>query len=202
MQQPKEKTQIEEAAIQSLADLQSRMTEVSKESNQFSDKFLFGGTVAIVALLNTDLLIDKSIILLPPTVGAMSLFIVLSIVVFMLSWVYFRGVAKRIKTFDLAYRRTKHKYEILQYGLLLGCDTKELLSEMEKKAKPNSEGSQSFPEGGDFRAIAAYLHDHHGRKFEERQEDLSEPRLAMYIVLLTVVIKFLMYVMVANSGAA
>ena len=180
-----------QAALRSLQNLEDRMQNVSRESNQFATRFLFGGIVAVIALLNTDLLIDNTL------TGAQSNWIVLTIlllVVLLISWLYFNGIAKRMLRSDKGYRRTKHKYEVLLYGIFLQSDAKLILEHLEREPKPMKK-ELDFPSKIAFSAVAEYLHDHHGRALSELMAQTNERNLAMLIVILAIIVKALMYML-------
>src|SRR5687767_3363002 len=96
----------DDVAVRSLADLEERMKRVSEESNAFANRFLFGGVVAIIALLNTDLIIDKSIQKVTFDAGTLVVVGTLILILLALSWWYFELVDSRIQRFENAYRRT------------------------------------------------------------------------------------------------
>jgi len=50
----------EEASLRALEHLHSRMTATASESNTFTARFHYGGLIAVVALLNVDLVLLKT----------------------------------------------------------------------------------------------------------------------------------------------
>ncbi|WP_109301726.1 hypothetical protein [Aquimarina sp. AU474] len=99
--------------LKHLEILQDRMKFVSSESNSYANKYLLGGTITVIALLNMDLVMAKRIISNSPVFNLIFLLLVIVIAV-----LYFYIVAKHIERFNQAYRKTKYKYEILLYDLL------------------------------------------------------------------------------------
>jgi hypothetical protein len=184
----------EDALLRSLADLEARMRAVSLESNQFSNRFLFGGVVAVIALLNTDLLLEKQFVNIPHGLTALWLVAAVTLVVLLLSWAYFWVVAKRIARFESAYRRTKHKYEVILYALLLGCTSADLVAEIEVPLSLPQCASRHLRHSSDFRDVAAYLHAHHAKALAEIKPLRPNVTMAMLIVVIAFAIKVLTYV--------
>jgi hypothetical protein len=190
----------EDALLRNLADLEARMRAVSLESNQFSNRFLFGGVVAVIALLNTDLLLEKQVVNIPRGLTALWLVATFTLIVLLLSWAYFWVVAKRITRFESAYRRTKHKYEVILYALLLGCDSADLVTELEVSLTPPKGGLPRLHSPFDFRDVAAYLHGHHANALAKTELSRPNVTMAMLIVVIAFAIKVLTYVVRFQAG--
>lgn len=184
----------EDALLKNLADLEARMRTVSQESNQFSNRFLFGGIVAVVALLNTDLLLEKQIIRIPRGLPALWLVGAFTLIVVLLSCAYFWIVAQRIARFESAYRRTKHKYEVILYGLLLGSTPGGLVAELEAPLPVSGHPSSTLRHSSDFHDVAAYLHTHHANALVAIKPARENVAMAMLIVVIALAIKALIYV--------
>jgi hypothetical protein len=180
---------VNQVTLKHLEHLEERMKNVSKESNGFASKYLFGGMVAVIALLNTDLLIDEAVPHLRANPPVLAL---LLLTVLILSWIYFNAVSQRILRFNRAYRKTKHKYEILFYGLLLQAQAQDILVHLEKDPKP-TDSKLPFPGLVAFQPVADYLHDHHGRALADMRADKNELDLAIIIVVIAILVKLLIY---------
>lgn len=166
------------------------MSRLSREAHQFAGRFLFGGIVAVVALLNTDLLIDKQL-----HIGSLGWQkgLILALAILVISGIYFRIVAERILFSRWQYRLVRHKYDITLHALLIGCSTPEFLRMLEYPLEPVKGGKAlPFPESVTFSAVASYLHDHHGRALG-RLSLVRDWFIAMLIVLVTVIIKAVIY---------
>jgi hypothetical protein len=169
--------------------LNQKMSEVSAESNQFAGRFLFGGVVAVIALLNTDLVVEKQL-----ANGGLDLLsmIILIFCVLLISAVYFYRVTKRIQYFRWAYRSTKHKYEITLYSLLIGCRVNEYIMYLEEPMRKSEKGPHRLSLQSDLQSTIEYLHHHH----KEKAEQIDWYRdwiIAMLIVALAVVVKIAIY---------
>ena len=174
------------------------MKQVSEESNKFASQYRFGGLIAILALLNADLLLDDPILNFDWTIENWPQAVVLAlilVVVYFLSRFYFSAINQRIERFNDAYRRTKHKYEILLYGLMLEVEMKELISFLEQEAKP-AEIELAFPTEPEFASVASYLHDHHGRKKPGAGAAILESKTATLIVNFAIILKLLSYLLI------
>ncbi len=190
----------EQSALRALDHLEDRMRRVGAEANSFATKFHFGGMVAIIALLNTYLLIDAPIVRAGAGWQSPVTWIVAVLIlgaVWQLSKVYFDTVAAHLSRFEKAYRKTKHKYELLLYGLWLGEDLPGLLLRLETAPEPAPE-ALPFPEPPDYPGVAAYLHDHHGRLLRQGPVSPAEAvntRIPLLVVRLAIVIKAALYVL-------
>lgn len=166
------------------------MSRLSGEAHQFAGRFLFGGIVAVIALLNTDLLIDKQLHL--SRLGWQR-GLILALAILVISGIYFRIVAERILFSRWQYRLVKHKYDITLHALLMGCSTPEFLKTLEYPLEPVRGGKAlPFPDNATFSAVADYLHDHHGRVLA-RLTLVRDWLIGMLIVLVTIVIKAVVY---------
>ena len=185
-----------DVALKHLEVLDGTMSRVSAEANQFSGRFLFGGVVAVIALLNTDLLIDRQVRIDRLHWGWALLLVAAVLVV---SGLYFRVVAERILYFRRQYRLTKHKYDLTLYALLTNCRAAELVGSLEFPLKPVVTGGPlPFPHGAPFPQVADYLHDHHGRALA-RLSLRRDWSIGMLVVLATLVIKALVYLVASGS---
>ncbi|MDC8003730.1 hypothetical protein POV27_06685 [Aureisphaera galaxeae] len=113
-----------ETKLAHLDHLQQRMEFVSAEANSYSNKYLIGGIIAIIGLLNIDLVMEADLKASENRDTVMRyLFVVIGIGVY-----YFRIVGQRILRFEKAYRKTKFKYETVLYHIL---DDEELAKKLE-----------------------------------------------------------------------
>ena len=176
------------SAFQHLEVLSEKMAGVSKECNQFANRFLFGGIVAVVALLNTDLVVEKKL-----AAGGYSPWAVwvLCVGVLCISGVYFYVVDRRIRRMQDAYRSTKHKYELTLYALCLGGSAEDLAAHLEKETKIDAANPTFNPAAGFVRA-AEYLHHHHAQSAEKIKK-YRDWLMAMLIVGLAVFVKLVIY---------
>jgi hypothetical protein len=187
---------LDDATIKHLELLNEKMSEVSKESNSFATKFQFGGIVAVIALLNTDLIIDKrfSLVNVNPYLAAGLLLLIL-----VLSGMYFRGAADRIRHFRRAYRSTKHKYEVTLYTLLLTSPadkaaTLNFISNLEHSLKESGIANPELSPTSTYEDVMEYLHKHHAEAYNKIPM-WKDWWLAMSIVLFTVIIKIGFYLL-------
>ncbi len=159
--------------LKHLEILQDRMNFVSSESNAYANKYLLGGTITVIALLNMDLVMEKSMIS-----NSLALNLIFVLLVAIIAVLYFYIVAKRIERFNQAYRKTKYKYEILLYDLLE--KDQEIINKFETSL------SEEFNTKKEF--TFADLQKHHLSKYKKIswKRNMSLPIL---IVVLTLVIK-------------
>lgn len=186
-----------QAAMKALEHLEQRMKQVSEESNKFANQYRFGGMVAIIALLNADLLLDESIrriSLKTPDLPRMLALLVLVVACLLTSWVYFSGINRRVQRFNQAYRKTKHKYEVLLYGLLMEQHPKDIMIALEGEMKAAPE-KLALPAEYNYQKMVAYLNDHHARAKPGEEAERIESNLYWYIVALAISIKIISYIL-------
>lgn len=150
----------EEASLRALEHLHSRMTATATESNTFKARFHYSGLIAVVALLNVDLVLLKTPI--RPATRALMLSVTAAVLL-IISFFYFRRIADYTVDQDRNYRKTKHKYELLLYGLLYHVPAYDLLRELEQTPVIDPSSSASGPPFKTFDDAARYLHVHHGK---------------------------------------
>lgn len=167
--------------LKHLEVLNQKTSEVREDGNRFSARFLIGGIVAVIGLVNLDLVFEDR---LGGVAAAGWLSGVFLISVLVLSGIYFHLVAGRIQYFRRQYRLAKHKYELTLYALLTHCPPATLMAALEQPARPAPE-PLSFPRDGNFEAVAAYLHDHHGRRYADVERWRSWS-VAMVVVVLVI----------------
>ncbi len=188
--------------------LDKRMAETAQTANQFLGKFLFGGLVAVVALLNADLVIlgdrialtrDNAIVL-----GS------ISTVVLAISWLYFSTVVRHYRRFTVSHRKLKYKYELTMHALLSGGDGDEYATLLEEKVDvhPDSGFEDKYPARSDFTTVGRYFLNHH-RSVWSKNHSASSPAhedtyfwIAMLLVVLTLVVRLLALVLTRSVGAA
>lgn len=175
--------------------LNDHMKETSQTANQFLGKFLFGGLLAVIALLNADLVLLRD----SPELTTRNL-LVLSVAlpaVVVISWLYFRTVVRHYVEFRGSHRKLKYKYELTLHALLSEAPLGEYAACLEESVakKPDDGFADRYPAGADFAEVAEYLLQHHRKawteKIEPKRFSWSDPyfRIAMWLVILTLGIR-------------
>lgn len=96
--------------------LNDTMKETASEANSFLLKYHFGGIIAVLTLLNIDLILFEDISLASSIDYRLVAFAVfLSI---FLSYRYFRFVLRHYARFAKSHRKLKYKYELTMHHLL------------------------------------------------------------------------------------
>ena len=107
------------ALEQQLAFLNERMKEMSDTANAFLNKYYFGGMIAVIAVLNLDLVLIEQ-----PTTLTVKGFLylgLLAIVVLGISELYFSKVIEHYQRFSVSNRKLKYKYELTLHALMTGA---------------------------------------------------------------------------------
>lgn len=182
------------ALEQQLELLNERMKETADTGNQFLTRFHFGGIVAVIALLNVDLvLIGK-----PDNVTLSYFLILLSIAIFLLilSFIYFCYVTNHYRGFRESHRKLKYKYELTLHAMLSGATAAEYACYLEKGLnKCNEPKDPDYPGSPDqllpFIKAADYLYEHHAHRLKYKTNTIGKGYLyiAMLLVALTILIR-------------
>src|SRR5919112_481526 len=160
-----------EAAEKQLDFLNETMKDTAAEANDFLKRYHFGGIVAVIALLNVDLIFLKGLSLDSP-LKRWGFLAVLSLV-FALSYVYFRFIISHYNRFALSHRKLKYKYELTLHYALCGKDVASYQYYLERglDAGPPDTSLHCFkgePESGyEFKAVANYLLAHHAERLRK-----------------------------------
>lgn len=176
----------EESALRALEHLHIRMAETSKDSNTFAARFHYGGLIAVAAILNADVVLLKTQVSPGLRMGLVAM---TGLLLLALSIWYFGLIADYRVEQDRNYRKTKHKYEVMLYGLMYHASAYELIRELEQPAKQRSTGSAPAPPFGTFSEAAIYLHDHHGSRLVDLKKREWAWLEALYVVVVVFVIR-------------
>jgi len=176
----------EESALRALEHLHARMVETSKDSNTFAARFHYGGLVAVAAILNADIVLLKAQVNPGLRIGLVA---VTGLLLLAVSIWYFGLVADYRVEQDRNYRKTKHKYEVMLYGLLYHASAYDLIHELEQPAKKGCTGNAPVAPFATFSAAATYLHDHHGRRLEDLKKRERAWLDALFVVAVVFVIR-------------
>ena len=176
--------------------LNDRMKDVSATANQFLAKFFFGGLVAVIAVLNLDLVLlgEQPDLSLRTVLG----FAVLVVVVIRISQIYFRTVYEHYDSFRSSHRKLKYKYELTLHAMLCRASSPEYATMLEESVaeQPDPNVPDEFPgKSGasvEFADVSSYLLHHHRRRFH----DLSSSRETYVKISL-----LLVYLTLAARGA-
>jgi len=179
----------EEAAIRkNLELLNEQMLEHSKTANAFLAKFMFGGMVATMAILNADVLFLRQ------PLERWGQFVVLaagSLLVAILSYWYFSHVEEHYATLRGSVRKLKNKYELTLAALLLGGSPRDYQVFLETGLDKERTGEEFAPAAAcaDYRTFATNLILHHSKKLKKDGDQRTHTQLAMLIVVLTMVVR-------------
>ena len=181
-----------EVLLKQLDLLNDRMKETSETANAFLAKFLFGGLIAVIALLNADLVLLKQ-----ETFSSCTTSLWWTLLILMaLSAAYFGVVTHHYGGFRASHRKLKYKFELTLHSLLLSPDpdvadySRRL--ELSVSGKPDSEKPR-FPESGRLNDVLDYLLDHHRVRLRDLKSWYATAYfwLAMVLVLLTMAVRVL-----------
>lgn len=168
--------------------LNARMLEVSDTANKFLARFVFGGMVAVVALLNADLVMFKA---RPALSSPFSVAIALGsgALVILLSFIYFRTVEHHYAEQRLSHRKLKYKFELTLYALL-ARSTPEAYARMMEESLEGAGSGEKFPVSFAFPTMATYLKNHHRHRFAGfKRSGSGYIVIAMLLVLITMVVR-------------
>lgn len=181
--------------MEQLKLLHELMKETSDTANQFAGRFIFGGLVAVLALLNVDL-----VLLGPASAAAARRLPVLAAIVLAvmaLSYYYFDAVTKHYAGFRESHRKLKYKLELTLHAILADAEPSEYARYLERSvADPATETREpTYPAGPTpptFAAVADYLLEHHRHRWRAMTRGANAHlRIAMLLVALTLVVRLL-----------
>lgn len=173
--------------------LNSTMKETASEANSFLLKYHFGGIIAVVAMLNIDLVLFQSITF--TTNMEYILFFIAILLAFLISWGYFYFVLKHYGRFSKSHRKLKYKYELTLHLLLSNGSYWEYQYYLEKSVSDDIESNEPIfndipTTQYEFKKMAEYLINHHREKYKELDEkDRSYLYIAMLIIVFTLSIR-------------
>jgi 8-oxo-dGTP pyrophosphatase MutT (NUDIX family) len=169
--------------------LNDRMKETSDTANRFLTRFVFGGMIAVVALLNVDLVLLKQ----KPNLDSASSIIVVftaALLVLVLSYLYFSTVEKQYTEQRLSHRKLKYKFELTLHALLTSSSPARYVSMMEANVAAEQGTDPEFPRAFGFASVSSYLLDHHRFRFQLlKRKGSGYVGIAMLLVLITFVIR-------------
>jgi len=173
--------------------LNGTMKDTASEANSFLLKYHFGGLIAVLALLNIDLVLVNPASF--STVLDYALLSVAILFVVLLSYKYFRFVLNHYCRFSESHRKLKYKYELTLHLLLCQGDNRDYQFYLEQSVsgEPESEVDEidePDTENYEFNYFAKYLLNHHRIKFRKlKEKDDSYLWIAMLIIALTLSIR-------------
>lgn len=184
--------QAREVLLKQLDLLNDQMKDTAAEANSFLAKYLFGGLIAVIALLNVDLVLLKEPILAQCS-AALGWAVIL---VLLLSGTYFYIVTNHYLVFRKSHRKLKYKFELTLHTLLLGGSgvAEDYSRRLEYSAGEEPRTSKpEYPESGNSGEVLDYLLDHHRVRLREIEPALKSPLfwLAMLLVGLTMIVRLL-----------
>jgi len=171
--------------------LNDRMKDVSSTANQFLAKFFFGGIIAVIGVLNLDLVLVGA----QPGLNARTIlgFSLLVLGVIFISRIYFRTVYNHYDSFRGSHRKLKYKYELTLHAILCDGDVGEYARflEMSLDIASDRKEQDEYPEGHngppDFQAVARYLLEHHRARLHRQSSDratyMNISSLLVYLTL-------------------
>jgi len=168
--------------------LNDRMKETSETANQFLGKFLFGGMLAVIALLNADLVVLRDP--LPLTLKHAPMIGGAVVGILGISWLYFATVVRHYRRFRESHRKLKYKYELTMHAMLFQAEPGDYARCLEESVDedPPPEEQDHFPAMPNFSSVSAYLLAHHRIRFGSLKRSAwrdSHFWIAMLLVLLT-----------------
>jgi hypothetical protein len=196
-----------DATEKQLDFLNQTMKDTAAEANEFLRRYHFGGMVAVIALLNVDLISLRGLSL--NTSFRWSVFVAVLLLAVALSYVYFGFIIKHYNRFTRSHRKLKYKYELtLHHALCGGGDVALYQYYLERGLGGDLPADapdclREKPDGGyEFRGVADYLLVHHAEKLKEIESGSASReyiKIAMLIICLTVIIK-LGFLLVTSGG--
>ncbi|MDH5426268.1 MAG: hypothetical protein OEY29_14865 [Gammaproteobacteria bacterium] len=176
--------------------LNETMKQTAADANSFLLKYHFGGLIAVIALLNADLVLADRIIKTASQHYAMLSVAVM--LIFSLSFCYFYIVLMHYRRFARSHRKLKYKYELTLHCSLSNGDYRDYQFYLEKSVSDKTSGQKETedklnkPEEKDypFTDIAEYLLNHHRIKYNKLEKvDLRYLLMALSVIALTVSIR-------------
>lgn len=183
--------------------LNETMKDTAAGANSFLLKYHFGGLVAVLALLNLDLvLLDE--MQLTSEQDRVLLWIAVAAAL-ILSFVYFYFVLKHYHRFSKSHRKLKYKYELTLHFAFIKGRISDLQYYMEQKITVKVEGEDKPIERAElknyeFNFFADYLLKHHRFRFQEiNKQDSHYIWIAMLVIILTLGIRLFFVFMGADA---
>lgn len=179
--------------------LNETMKETASGANSFLLKYHFGGLIAVITLLNTDLVLADNIV----KIGEENyrLVGVAVCLIFLLSFGYFYIVLMHYRRFARSHRKLKYKYELTLHCSLTNGDYRDYLLYMEKSISetPSEQAKDELRhhEGNDYKftEVADYLLNHHRIKYQKLEWiDFKYLLMALSVIALTVSIRGMLMV--------
>ena len=174
--------------------LNETMKDKSSEIASFLMKYYLGGIIAVIALLNIDL-VALGGIKITNEAGYYLLGVVI-VLVLTLSHQYFKYVLSNYAKLSKSHRKIKYKFEItLHYAMSTGeyKDYQYYLEQsLDKKPETPDKDYIKKPEQGDydFNYIGEYFLNHHRVRFHEIEAvDKNYLRIGLLVVCLTLAIR-------------
>jgi len=175
--------------------LNQTMKDTAADAHSFLLKYHFGGLIAVLTLLNIDLILVKSISFKHN--ADYWLIMVGIILIITLSYKYFSFVLKHYIKFSQSHRKLKYKYELtLSFALCKGKNSDyQYYLEQSVMEKPTSVLDQidwCQDQEYSFVYVAKYLLNHHRLRFKQlKNYDRTYLLIAMVIILLTLSIRII-----------
>jgi hypothetical protein len=173
------------------------MNESAAEANSLAGKFLFGGVVAVLSLLNVDLLIGRNVLAATPGIWVAAALIA---IVFALAGGYFFLVARRLQSLRKARASLGHQQEVTLYALLSGTPGPQYFVHLHDRLDERAAKHAELGRDSTFPEAMAYLHAHHKRRYDSIGW-IRDWGMAMTIVLLALVIRIGLHALGAGAGA-
>ncbi len=173
--------------------LNQTMKDTASEANSFLLKYHFGGLIAVITLLNVDLVLTKEI-KLQNNIDYLLLALAASMAL-ILSYIYFKFVVRHYMRFSQSHRKLKYKYELTLHQALCNGEYKDYQYYLEQSVsdtalQKSDEIKNPKDNDYDFKYIADYLLNHHRLKFSQLTDrDNSYLGIAMSVIVLTLSIR-------------
>jgi len=174
--------------------LNETMKDTASEANSFLLKYHFGGLVAVLALLNLDLVLIDSVRLK----GILDYLLLFGavVLVILLSQKYFQYVLVHYKRFTESHRKLKYKYELTLHFSLSNGEVKDYQYYLEQDLGDSIDESADrklrqpdFKDYG-FVYVANYLLNHHRLRFLSiGKKEGGYLKMAMSVIYLTLAIR-------------
>lgn len=174
--------------------LNETMKETAAEANSFLLKYHFGGLVAVLALLNIDLVLIDAI-----AIESVFDFCLLGLSIFLvifLSRKYFAYVLDHYGRFTKSHRKLKYKYELTLHAALSRARDQDYQFFLEQDVNhiPDEkiDGQLKVPNQDDYEFIylANYLLNHHRIRYKDlEKKDGHYLDMAMAVIILTLAIR-------------
>ncbi len=175
--------------------LHELMKETSSTANTFLGQFHFGGIIAVIGLLNVDLILLNDI----AAASSRNLVVYLAIALgaLVISAAYFRLVVNHYQGHRRSHRKLKYKFELTLHALLCHATPSDYAKFLERSvaAAPPNDFQDVLPDKAsnpeNFHVIAGYLLHHHQKRYADLHTSLGNSHfwIAMLMVFLTLSIR-------------